>query len=199
MEMDRRTEQSIGEARNPLEVLRQAGAIQTASENLEQENREMLKFWGERDPVAEERLARIDEEIGRLRNHPWAGRYYMGDGYGMNVNLWLAPQNGFVFEWHGCLKLYDRNVGAVRSERNQIELMCERSIGAKLREVGIELRVVKWGGRVYLIPTAKMEEFLAAVYRKEPRESVYGFYLLRWGDEKKPVSGRPQVGAEGEK
>jgi hypothetical protein len=64
----------------------------------------------------------IQDEIAALGNHEWAGEYYEGDGLGVNVSLILAPKSGYVFEWHGCLGLYDRNYGAVTLKDRRIRL-----------------------------------------------------------------------------
>jgi hypothetical protein len=56
------------------------------------------------------RRKKIQEDMATLEDHPWAGDYYEGDGTGVNVSLTLAPNSGFVFEWHGCGGLYDDDV-----------------------------------------------------------------------------------------
>ena len=56
---------------------------------------------------------KIEKEIARLKDHPWAGQYFFGDGLGANVSLTLAPENGFTIIWRGCMGLYDQNHGTV--------------------------------------------------------------------------------------
>ena len=51
----------------------------------------------------------IQAEITQLGYHKWAGEYYAGGGLGVNTSVIIAPKAGYVFEWHGCLGLYDRN------------------------------------------------------------------------------------------
>jgi len=65
------------------------------------------------DKAAKRQRERILAEIQNLGPHDWAGDYYAGDGLGVNITLSLAPTSGYVFEWHGCLGLYDRNYGTV--------------------------------------------------------------------------------------
>ena len=72
-----------------------------------------LKFSAEADAKAKALRAVIEQEIKTLRKPAWAGQYYFGDGLGANVSLWLAPKAGFLYQWHGCLGLYDRNYGAI--------------------------------------------------------------------------------------
>src|SRR5262245_23771504 len=71
---------------------------------------------------AKQRRAKISAEIQKLGVHEWAGDYFAGDGLGVNTSLVLAPASGYVFEWHGCLGLYDRNYGAVAWTNNRIRL-----------------------------------------------------------------------------
>src|SRR5579872_1531294 len=71
--------------------------------------------------VSEERKTRILAEIETLKSHEWAGSYYYGDGLGVNVSLVLAPQNGFVFDWTGCLGLYDLNYGNIVEKDGRIK------------------------------------------------------------------------------
>jgi hypothetical protein len=65
----------------------------------------------------------IDQELHALAAHPWAGRYYYGDGLGVNVALSLAPKSGFAFTWNGCLGLYDLNYGDVVEVDGRIRLV----------------------------------------------------------------------------
>ena len=70
--------------------------------------------------TASARRGEIEAEIKSLADHPWAGSYDYGDGLGVNVSSILAPKAGYVFEWHGCLGLYDRNYGAVASQQGAL-------------------------------------------------------------------------------
>jgi hypothetical protein len=68
----------------------------------------------------------------------------------------------------------------------------------KFGNIEVEFVPVAWGPRRYLIPAAKRREFCNAVMGgSEPRAHPQGRFLLRRGDETKPVSGRPQA-AEGD-
>lgn len=115
----------------------------------------------------------------------------------MNKRLYLAPGSGFVFEWRGCLGVYDRNFGAVTTTNGVIHLsfvFTNRQEGFR----GIEpaFFVVRWGDRRYLIPTNDVVEFCNSVNLGwESRDSVRGFHLLRNGDEKIKVDGFPDLPA----
>jgi hypothetical protein len=147
---------------------------------------------------AQGREVLIREEIKKLKGHSWAGIYYEGDGLGTNVRVVLAPTNGFVFSWHGCLGIYDRNYGSVAESNGVIRLSFE--LPNKWRGFqGLEARFVpvRWGERVYLVRPEKMAEFGNKVNSQfEPRREMWGRPLLREGDEKKSVSGQPEVPAE---
>src|SRR5687767_13739491 len=71
------------------------------------------KFIPEAEAATAARERAFRDELTAFQEHPWAGEYYYGDGLGVNVRLLLTPQSGFVFQWRGCLGVYDRNHGAV--------------------------------------------------------------------------------------
>lgn len=138
---------------------------------------------------------RIRAEIDALGAHDWAGDYYAGDGLGVNMALLLAPDAGFVFEWHGCLRLYDRNYGAVASEGDRLRLVFTfENAQDGFRGIAPELVRVSWGPRRYLIPADDVVGFCNSVNGgAEPRTSVHGLHLLRRGDEGRGTAGRPEL------
>lgn len=140
----------------------------------------------------------IQKEIDSLGNHEWAGEYYYGDGLGVNVSLLLAPQSGFLFEWHGCLGLYDRNYGDVIVKNGIISLSFTYPNTQKgFQGIADTFIPVSWGERKYLIPTKNMVQFCNDVNSgSEPRQSMYGMHLLKSGDNKKRVTGDPQLPEE---
>jgi hypothetical protein len=148
---------------------------------------------------AEANAARLKEQIGaeisRLGSHAWAGEYYCGDGLGVNVTLMIAPESGFVFEWHGCLGLYDRNYGTTTASDGKIRLTPTfPNVREGFQGISEEFIPVQWGNRGYLIPADEMVGFCnEANSGSEPREVLHGWHLLRQGDEKKKVGGLPIV------
>lgn len=81
------------------------------------------------------RIPVIREEIARLGpGHPWAGEYYEGDGMGMNVRFWLAPQAGCVATSSGCLGLYGANWGTVTEQEGMLRMVFE--LPRTVREFG---------------------------------------------------------------
>src|SRR5438128_6024543 len=141
---------------------------------------------------------KILAEVKRLAEHEWAGEYYAGDGLGVNTSLSIAPKSGFVFEWHGCLGLYDRNYGAVVSTNNRLRLSFTFENQQKgFQGIAPELIPVRWGDRRYLVPADDVVGFCNRVNDgSEPRDGAHGFFLLRKDDEKKQVAGSPKVPKE---
>jgi hypothetical protein len=152
-----------------------------------------------REAIAESdaRRERIKRELAKGTLADWAGDYYEGDGLGANVSLTLAPANGFVATWHGCLGLYDLNYGEVVWTDQKILLRFTYPNNPDGIGFPGELIPVRWSARHYLIPANKMIEFANAVNRKsEPRNRAWGTFLLKRGDEKKRVPGVPTLPAE---
>jgi hypothetical protein len=147
--------------------------------------------------ASEAQTKKIRRELQSLKNHDWAGEYYFGDGLGVNVTLVLAPENGFVFNWHGCLGLYDLNYGNVAFTNGTVRLLFKYSNKREGFEgIAPELTPVRWGERHYLIPVDGMVEFANAINAgTEP--SLFGGrsgrFLLRRGDEQKEGSGLPNI------
>jgi hypothetical protein len=145
--------------------------------------------------MAQSLRAKIQDEIKTIGNHEWAGQYYHGDGLGVNVSLILAPKAGYLFEWHGCLGLYDRNYGAVAWDKGKLRLTFTfENKREGFQGIAEEFVPVSWGDRKYLIPSNEIVGFCNEVNGgSESRRDVHGRYLLRWGDEKKEVKGFPVV------
>lgn len=164
-----------------------------AVEKVDRKN--MDKTSEQAGKAAEALRQQAREEIKTLGNHEWAGEYYWGDGLGVNVSLVLAPKSGYVFEWHGCCGLYDRNYGAVAWTKDRLRLSFtfpnERK---RFQGIAEEFIPVAWGDRKYLIPANEIIGFCNRVNAgDEPRKGMHGRYLLRDGDEKKEVRRFPGV------
>jgi hypothetical protein len=151
--------------------------------------------------ASEEQTKKIQLELRHFKNHDWAGEYFFGDGLGVNISLDLAPGSGFVYSWHGCLGLYDLNYGAVEFSEGMVKLRFgfpnERagSLG-----IAAELLPVRWGKRHYLIAPDRIIDFANAINAGTEPSALFGgrsgLFLLRRGDEKRPVAGRPDIPVE---
>jgi len=109
---------------------------------------------------AKRRSEAIRAETAELPAEHWAGEYYAGDGLGVNLSLYLAPEAGFVFEWHGCLGLYDRNLGRVtwKGDHLTLEPVFENNQEG-LSGTPLDFRWVRWGARSYLLPNGDVASF----------------------------------------
>ena len=156
------------------------------------------KLSAEAEKTAKTLSQQIRKEISQLKNHEWAGEYYEGDGLGENVSLTIAPKHGYVFEWHGCLGLYDRNYGHVTATNERLQLSFtftnkQEGFGG----IANEFITVRWGERIYLVPPRDIVGFCNEVNSGfEPRNNPHGRYLLRRGDEKRKAKGDPAVPPE---
>jgi len=86
---------------------------------------ELADLAPERRSVWIERVTRVEEELARLPDHPWAGVYRTGDGFDRIWTLRIAPESGFTWTWAGCGGTTDRNLGPVREEDGVLHLACE--------------------------------------------------------------------------
>lgn len=156
---------------------------------------EQAKLSASAESTARSKQQAILAEIKKLKSHEWAGEYYAGDGLGVNTSVVIAPKSGYVFEWHGCLGLYDRNYGSVTWTNDQIRLSFTFANQRKgFQGIAPELIPISWGARRYLIPADDVVGFCNNINEgREPRNSSHGFYLLHQGDEKKMVTGFPKV------
>jgi hypothetical protein len=153
------------------------------------------KFSKGSKATLETKRALIDQELHALTAHPWAGKYYYGDGLGVNVGLSLAPKSGFAFTWNGCLGLYDLNYGDVFEVDGRIKLIFKHPNDREgFQGIAPELISIVWGERHYLIPADEVVKFANAINAGfEPSGSGSRRFLLREGDELKKVQGQPSL------
>jgi len=123
------------------------------------------------------------------------GSYYFGDGTGVNCTLTLTKQGAFAFIWRGCLGTYDENIGSASVKNGVLHITPKKpNLRKGFRGTPTEFFPVRWGIRMYLIPTNDIIEFCSAVNQgSEPRHGNWGDYYLRQNDWDKPVSGLPAV------
>lgn len=124
-----------------------------------------------------------------------AGDYYFGDGLGVNCSLTVTAKGNFTFQWNGCLGAYDKNEGTVNVEEGVLHIVPRKpNLREGFRGTPTEFYPVRWGARLYLIPTNEIVEFCSDVNQgSEPRRENQGRYYLRQNDAAKPVSGKPAV------
>ena len=162
------------------------------------QERDNPKFSNQAESTAKNLSQQIRQEISQPGKHEWAGDYYEGDGTGENVSLLIAPKHGYVFEWHGCLGLYDRNYGDVTVTNGRLQLSFTFTNKHEGFEgIAAEFIPVRWGKRMYLVPTKEIVRFCNEVNSGlEPRKEPHGRQLLRHGDEKRLATGDPAIPVE---
>jgi hypothetical protein len=102
----------------------------------------------------------IAAEAKSLPDHAWAGRYYTGDGLGMNVSLMVAPQSGFLWYWTGCLGMYGLNHGGVSvNDRGQLVLQPVKTGAEQGMGVGSVYWPVQWGDHRFLVEEGAEQQF----------------------------------------
>lgn len=143
----------------------------------------------------DERKQAIEKSLKATRKPIWAGHYFEGDGLGANINVSLTPDAGMVTTWNGCLGVYGANHGSLVDDNGVIRV---NYVGPnKKRKFGNfenELVPVSWGERQYLIPPDRIASFVSSINRGlEPRDGIHGNFLLRKGDEAKPIAGLPTL------
>ena len=157
---------------------------------------------------AAERRSRIKSELGTLKRPAWAGEYCQGDFRGDHchppcLRLLLDAQSGFVFESYYYTRdavhnryssgLSDLDYGTVEVGTEALSLTPE--LPKRLTPYYAaysDLVPVTWTGRHFLIPVSNMTAFLNHINAGwEPRFEAK--FLLRRGDEKKPVRGKPDL------
>jgi len=124
-----------------------------------------------------------------------AGDYYFGDGLGVNCSLTVTAKGNFRFLWSGCLGTYDQNQGTASLKEGVLHIAPQKpNLRDGFRGTPTDFYPVRWGARMYLIPTNDMVEFCSDFNQgTEPRRGNYGDYYLRRKDGDKPVSGKPSV------
>ncbi|MCB9916471.1 MAG: hypothetical protein H6828_15190 [Planctomycetes bacterium] len=153
------------------------------------------RFSADAEAEQARRDAALEQELAGAELPAWAGRYYYGDGTGVNVSLALAPRAGFSFRWNGCTGLYDRNYGPLRDEAGVLHLAPTFPNDRKgFRGTATELRPVRWGARRYLVEESRLGEFVNEVNGgQEPRKGAWGSTLLGHDDWKLAAEGAPEL------
>jgi len=140
----------------------------------------------------------VEKEVRQSPGHPWAGEFYEGDGLGTNISLFLGPQSGFMYRWHGCLGLYGHNYGTVSETDGEVVLHCAmKNVEGEFGNIYTRYIPVRWDKREYLVPAARMVDFCNDVNSsREPRAFAHGRFLLKADDWDLPVTGAPEVSPE---
>jgi len=150
-------------------------------------------------PLFKERLQKVEREIAIVKNsheaqanlHFWAGRYEFSHDHGF-AELSLAPREYTLRESPAHFEVYYRH-GQVWWDKDTNTITLDGT-----HHYPLEYKPVRWGERLYLIPTPRIIEFCYDINQgSEPRnDRGWGRYLLRQGDWEKEAKGQPEVPEE---
>lgn len=126
------------------------------------------------------------------------GRYYQGDGLGVNLSLELLEDHTFTFRWNGCLGEYDRNEGRWKLVGDTLVLEPERP-HERTGFNGMDTRFipVPWGSRLYLVDENELPGFAAAAREGVPGfgDGLHGSDYVKRGTPKPSASDKPLLPA----
>jgi len=156
------------------------------------------RFSESNQAIVREREQKIKEEIAQLKDHPWAGQYYYGYAGGVVAFLTLAPDNGFTIIGYDYGNLTHLDHGPVVWDGTHIKLTYTFDLkGGYIDDEAIKRKPIRWGERVYLIPTYRIIEFCNEINSGwEPRSRMDGRFYLRQDDWTKEAPGKPELPKE---
>lgn len=126
-------------------------------------------------PVVQ-RIQAIRRDLAKTDGLPfWAGKYFEGDGLGMNISLYVSPTAGFAFTNYGCLGLYGAGEGDISVQQDgSLKFAFHTPQSSTSSDFPGEVIPVRWGERIYLLPRERMYEFVLAVNRGFEQLSMPG-------------------------
>lgn len=134
--------------------------------------RALARLVREREDEIEQRRRAILSESLADGAPDWAGSYHTGDGLGVNVTIDVTPNGGAVYTWHGCMGLYDANVGVVEHVgpdrvrvKWEVDPIANNAIWPRTGEqryTSDEFLFVDWGDEHYALSSGLMLAFCNA-------------------------------------
>ena len=114
------------------------------------------------------------------------GKYYFGDGLGVNCSLELSKTGRFKYEWTGCLGTYDKEEGTFEIQEKTVSLAPNSPVESMCRINEKVFHIIRWDKLVYLVPEADMLEFCNDVNQGMEPEYGASFYLKEKPKTKNP-------------
>lgn len=97
------------------------------------------------------------------------GKYYFGDGLGVNCVLELKADKRFNFTWTGCMGVYDKNKGIWDLNGDLLTVRPDKlNATGGFRGMNIRYIPVKWGTRHFLIDENEMPGFCVMLSKLDP-------------------------------
>ena len=110
------------------------------------------------------------------------GKYYRGDGLGVNHSLELVMNGRFIFSWHGCLGEYDKNEGAFKIEGNKLSLLPELpNIQKGFQGTPTQFIIRQAGEDIFLIEKEDLRKFDNGLLENASLQKRYyhGLYYIK--------------------
>lgn len=147
----------------PLLLMLLLGGTQVRTDLQQLQKQEEERYQARAEAVA--------LELKDLRGHAWAGVYSRATGMTVE-SLSLAPRAGAAFASPGCLGLIGFNHGEIEHSgadwiqvawRIDPGLSTFAYLGKRQAWLSTKLRVIPWGKEKYVVPEARLMEFVNAV------------------------------------
>ncbi len=150
--------------------------------------------------IVKSKRKKILKEIAELKDHPWAGEYYLGNGVEFGERLILAPENGFTMTLYDNAHLWVLDFGMAVWDEDRVKLspvFGPEPEASGLRYYPSEYYLIDWGQRIYLIRTDEIILFCNAINQgTEPRDEYGGDFFIRVDLEKAEMKGKPVIPEE---
>lgn len=117
------------------------------------------------------------------------GKYYFGDGLGVNCLLELSKSGRFKYEWDGCLGTYDKANGTFKINEKTLALSPNGPVESMCGINQKNFHIIHWDRLIYLVPEAGMLEFCNNI--NKGMEPEYGFNFVNEKNNKKKPKGLP--------
>lgn len=144
--------------------------------------------------AAQARMQALRQSLEAAPAAAWTGEYYKGDHLGYNLYL-IVTRDRFAYAAYSDIGFLGAGHGRVAQIGNRIRLNLAPETGNPGGAKGMmrvkfdtDLVPVQWGPRRYLVAVDEFANFGSAINHGSEPDSP-GMFLLRKGDEKKPLAG----------
>jgi hypothetical protein len=87
------------------------------------------------------------------------GKYYFGDGLGLNCYLELTKSGHFKYELVGCMGTYDQAEGSFMIDEKTLALTPNTPVASACGVDQKNFHVIRWDRLIYLVPESEMLQF----------------------------------------
>lgn len=153
----------------------------------------MRQDWGPQPAKLQKPILSLEKPV--VERADLIGKFYQGDGTGVNLYLTLGDDGEFEFVWRGCLGEYDSNAGRWSVRGDVVVLEPEKPYDQRgFKGMDVRFVPVRWGERTYLVEENEVPGFAAAAKVGRIRhDDTHGFDYVQVDAkfEMAKVSGKP--------